>query len=392
MTIRRQRKARSAGGERSCAGCRPVRAVALAIAAAAALAIGGCGGSDEAAAGKVRTYYIAADEVAWDYAPQGRDMITGKPFGEDAQVFVKRGRDRIGRVYLKSVFRRYTDKMFDQRAPVPERWRHLGVLGPQIHAEVGDTIRLVFKNNTREPAGVHPHGVFYAKDSEGSPYDDGTSGADKRDDAVKPGATHTYVWKVPERSGPASGDESSVAWMYHGHADEVKDTYAGLMGPLIVTRKGMARANGSPKDVDRELFSLFMVLDENQSPYLQRNIRRYAREPSAVDVDDEDFAESNLMHSINGYVYGNGPEIELRRGEMVRWYTMSMGTEVDLHTPHWHGNTVTADGGHRTDVVSLLPASMAMADMQPDDPGTWLFHCHVNDHIIAGMSTRYTVR
>jgi hephaestin len=29
--------------------------------------------------------------------------------------------------------------------------------------------------------------------------------------------------------------------------------------------------------------------------------------------------------------------------------------------------------------------------MEPDDRGTWLFHCHVNDHIIAGMSTRYRI-
>nr|WP_241990758.1 multicopper oxidase domain-containing protein [Cryobacterium gelidum] len=27
-----------------------------------------------------------------------------------------------------------------------------------------------------------------------------------------------------------------------------------------------------------------------------------------------------------------------------------------------------------------------------DDVGTWLFHCHVNDHITAGMLTRYRVR
>jgi len=367
-------------------------AIALALTSLAAIAAAGCGSSEKTAAGQVRTYYIAADEISWDYAPQQRDMITGRRFGEDANVFVKRGRDRIGHVYRKSVFRRYTDKTFGQRSAMPARWRHLGVLGPAIEAEVGDTIRVVFKNNTRLPASMHPHGVLYAKDSEGAPYDDGTVGADKRDDRVAAGDTHTYVWKVPERSGPADGDESSVAWMYHGHVDEVADTNSGLMGPLIVTRKGMARADGSPKDVDREIFSLFMVIDENQSLYLQRNVRRYARNPGSVDIDDEDFQESNLMHSINGYVYGNGPQITLRRGEMVRWYTMSMGTEVDLHTPHWHGNTVTADGGHRSDVVSLLPAAMAMADMRPDAPGTWLFHCHVNDHIIAGMSTRYTVR
>jgi hephaestin len=69
---------------------------------------------------------------------------------------------------------------------------------------------------------------------------------------------------------------------------------------------------------------------------------------------------------------------------------MGMGTEVDLHTPHWHGNDVTVNG-MRTDVVNLLPAAMVVADMVPDDVGTWLLHCHVNDHIAAGMVTRYRV-
>ena len=34
---------------------------------------------------------------------------------------------------------------------------------------------------------------------------------------------------------------------------------------------------------------------------------------------------------------------------------------------------------------------MVTADMVPDDPGTWLFHCHVNDHISAGMLVRYRI-
>jgi len=42
-------------------------------------------------------------------------------------------------------------------------------------------------------------------------------------------------------------------------------------------------------------------------------------------------------------------------------------------------------------VVSLLPAGMVIAGMVPDDPGPWLFHCHVNDHTAAGMLTRYRV-
>jgi hephaestin len=74
----------------------------------------------------------------------------------------------------------------------------------------------------------------------------------------------------------------------------------------------------------------------------------------------------------------------------VRWYLMGMGTEVDLHTPHWHGQTATVIG-MRTDVTSLLPGTMIVADMEPDEPGAWLFHCHVNDHISAGMSALFDV-
>ena len=262
---------------------------------------------------------------------------------------------------------------------------------PKCTPTLGDTIKVVFKNNCSIPASMHPHGVLYAKNAEGAPYDDGTSGKDKLDDAVPPGGTFTYVWKVPDRAGPGPDDGSSVMWMYHSHVDEVSDTYAGLMGPIEITSRGMARPDGSPKDVDRQIFVLFSVMNENQSPFLTENIHRFAKPPFPKDPDaDDDFDESNLMHSINGYVFGNQPMITMKKGERVRWYVMSMGTEVDLHTPHWHGNDVVANG-MRTDVVSLLPATMVVADMVPDDPGIWLFHCHVNDHIRAGMLTRYQV-
>jgi len=336
------------------------------------------------------TYYIAADEVAWDYAPTGSNQITGEPFGEQENVFVASGPQRIGRVYLKSLYREYTDATFTTLKPRPPQWQHLGLLGPVIRAVVGETIRVVFKNNTRFEASMHPHGVRYLKDSEGAPYADGTSGGDKSDDAVPRGGTHTYIWEVPERAGPGPADPSSVLWMYHSHVDEPGDTNAGLVGPIIVTAPGMARADGTPTDLDRELITMFTVFDENRSPYLSANIERYTGRPPTVKPDDEEFVESNLMHSINGYVYGNLPGLTMNLGQRVRWYVLGLGTEVDLHTPHWHGNTLLFNGV-RTDVAELLPASMKVLDMVPDDPGTWLYHCHVNDHIDAGMLALYTV-
>jgi hephaestin len=340
--------------------------------------------------GTVRRYFIAADQVRWDYAPAARNLITGKAFSDDESVFVQNGPDRIGSTYLKSLYREYTDASFTHLKPRPAEWEHLGDLGPVIRAEVGDTIEVVFKNQTPFPASIHPHGVFYAKSSEGAPYADGTSGTDKADDRVAPGDSVTYHWSVPERAGPGPMDASSIMWMYHSHVDEAADTSAGLMGPMIITAKGKARADGSPKDVDREVVANFEVDDENASRWAGRNIAAFPGNPKSVDPDDDGFVESNLMHSINGFVYGNLPGLTMKVGERVRWYVMAMGTEVDLHTPHWHGNTVTWMG-MRTDVVSLMPAQMIVADMVPDDPGVWQYHCHVADHIAAGMQALYTV-
>lgn len=346
----------------------------------------------EAAAARTRTYYIAADEVEWNYAPTGSNQITGEAFDDTANVFVQSGKDRIGSTYIKALYREYTDASFTTLKPIAPEWKHLGLMGPAIHAEVGDTIVVVFKNNANYPFSVHPHGVFYQKDSEGAPYSDGTSGNKKNDDAVPPGGTHTYTWLVPERAGPGPMDPSSILWSYHSHSDEVADTNAGLIGPMIITRKGMAKPDGSPIDVDREFVTLYSVMDENSSLYLDQNIQIFTGVPSSVNPDDEDFGESNLMHSINGYVFGNMPlnAMTAKKGERVRWYVMGMGTEVDLHTPHWHGNTLLWSG-MRMDMVELLPMSMKVLDMQPDDVGTWLFHCHVNDHLTAGMVTRFVV-
>lgn len=339
----------------------------------------------------VRQYFIQAEEAVWDYAPDGKDLVAGTPFGEDAAVFTRRSPASIGSKYRKALFRGYTDATFAEPLDQGERWEHLGNLGPVIHAEVGDTVEVVLRNDTRRAVSLHPHGLRYDKGSEGAPYADGTTGdQDRGDDAVAPGESRTYRWEVPERAGPGEHEGSSTMWMYMSHTREVADQYAGLLGPIIVTREGLAREDGTPKDVDRELIANFMVGDENASPYLGKNVRALRGGGRSVDREDEGFVESNLMHAINGYVFANGPGFHAEEGEKVRWYLMGMGTEVDMHTPHWHGATTTIMG-MRTDVASLLPGAMVVADMQPDAAGAWLFHCHVNDHISAGMSALFEV-
>ena len=98
----------------------------------------------------------------------------------------------------------------------------------------------------------------------------------------------------------------------------------------------------------------------------------------------------NFRSSINGYMYGNMPLMTMKKGERVRWYVTTIGMGFNFHTPHWHGNVVM-QAGHRTDVIALSPAQMETVDMVPDDPGTWMYHCHVDDHMEAGMMVLYKV-
>ncbi len=346
----------------------------------------------------------SADEVDWDYAPDGVNKMMGMKFEGYSKIFTERGPHRIGSVYRKAIYREYTDETFTQLKPRPAEWEHAGILGPILRAEVGDTIKILFKNNATRPYSMHPHGVFYDKDSEGAPYDDGTSGADKEDDAVPPGKTHIYTWKVPERAGPGPNDPSSIVWLYHSHANEMKDVETGLVGAMIVTRRGMADADGKPKDVDREFVCLFMLFDENISWYLDHNIQTFTSDPKELTSSNSlqwmtegnfsglgtGFAIANAKFAINGYIYGTGPMMTMKKGERVRWYLVALGEQFSVHTPHWHGNVVLHDG-KRTDVVPLMQAQMVTVDMVPDNPGIWMFHCHIDDHMEAGMATLYKV-
>ena len=237
--------------------------------------IAGCSPQEsEQPDGVVRTFYIAADEVEWDYVPNGKNAMDGLPLSEQVPIWAQGRPYLLGSKFKKAIYREYTDETFSTLKPRAPEWEHLGMLGPMIRAEVGDTIKIVFRNNAAFPASMHPHGVFYEKSSEGALYKDGTEGKDKEDDGVPTGGTYTYTWEVPKRAGPsAASGLSSAFWMYHSHVNERRDVNSGLMGAMIITARGMAREDLSPKDVDREFVVGFMTVLETQSWYIDENVR-----------------------------------------------------------------------------------------------------------------------
>lgn len=343
--------------------------------------------------GQTRTYYVAADPVDWDYAPAGLDVMMGHPL--DSSLFaIRNGPDTaFARVMRKAIYREYTDSSFTTLKARPPEWEHLGIMGPVFRGAVDDTIVVVFRNNTHFPASMHPHGVFYDKRSEGAMYDDGSQGDDKHDDGVPPGEVHHYVWPIPERAGPGPADPTSIVWAYHSHHDERRDVYSGLIGAMIVTARGQANPDGSPRGIDREFISLFAAFDENTTHYSAENRRRFTGDTIVVGpagpVRFFDFG----YHTINGLMFGNQPlsSMRMQEGDRVRWYVLSSTGFNDFHTPHWHGGTVLIDQ-KRTDVADLGgPLLMVTADLEADNPGIWMFHCHFAEHMVEGMGTRFEI-
>ena len=322
-----------------------------------------CTSSAEAA---TREYWIAAEKVEWNYAPSGQNLI--RP---------AMGLDVWGKalVYEKYRYIQYTDNTYTTEVEQPV-W--MGILGPQLHAVEGDGVRVHFLNRADKPLSIHVHGLQYDEANEGA--DMKGSGA-----AVPPGGKFTYHWEADSDAAPGPNDPSSIVWLYHSHVDAVTEVYDGLIGTIVVTKKGMERSMNDPrpKDIDKAFTTLFLVFDENGRPIVNSG-------QSAEYDSPEEAEEGNLKHAINGYIFGNLQGLEVAQHDKVRWYLIGLGTEVDMHTAHWHGQTVL-NAGKRTDVVELLPGTMVTVDMTAKTPGNWLYHCHVADHITAGMNTRWRV-
>ncbi|KAG2222171.1 hypothetical protein INT45_007188 [Circinella minor] len=331
---------------------------------------------------KLRHYYITAEEIAWDYAPTGRDNLVDLPLeeSEHASRYCSHNSSRIGRVYTKVMYKQYLDPEYKRLAPHDPV---LGFVGPVLRAEAGDQFRIHFWNRASRPYSLHPYnGDLASKAPPGV--------------AIEPDERFEYVWDVPENA-------TNALWAYMSRASPLADVHSGLLGPVVIYEAGMLQrpTPGSPekpKDVDQEVFTFMTITDENLSHYLKQSaeaagvsLTSSVSEEEGNLIGNPSFMESNRMYHINGFVYNNNPELHVYWGERVRWYVLSFGLgDDDPHTAHWHGATLL-NQGHRVDVVDLMPISFQTLDMMPDNEGQWLFHCHVTQHFDAGMTAFYQV-
>jgi FtsP/CotA-like multicopper oxidase with cupredoxin domain len=283
------------------------------------------------ALGAVRHYWVAATPVSWNVIPNGRDAIMGDTYAPSETVFPT------------IVYRRYTRGWKRQISnATPRSEPRTSIPGPLIHARVGDRIVVHFKNLDTvfdQPHSMHFHGVEYRPSSDGA-YVPGFSG---RDGDVKPGQTWTYRLRA--------GRHSAGVWPYHDHSPSMEQSIAGgLFGTLSI----LGRHDRRP---DRE----FVVY----------------------------FEDTRGFKTIDGRAFvGNTPVMKARVGDLVQWDVLALGSEH--HTFHVHGHRWLENAIPR-DTKTLGPAESFRIRWREDAPGTWLYHCHVEQHMMHGMIGIYRV-
>jgi hypothetical protein len=91
------------------------------------------------------------------------------------------------------------------------------------------------------------------------------------------------------------------------------------------------------------------------------------------------FTEVSFV-AINGFVFGNLPELSTCAQKHVAWHLFGIGNEVKVHTAFFHGQMLT-NRGHCTDTAHIFPATFVTTEMLPQGPVTWLISCQVNHHL-----------
>jgi FtsP/CotA-like multicopper oxidase with cupredoxin domain len=223
-------------------------------------------------------------------------------------------------------------------------WGYNGqVPGPLIRLKVGDRVQFVVKNELPQDTVIHWHGLAVPN------AEDGVPGITQK--PIPPGGRFTYRFKVtPQMAG---------THLYHTHVNESFQMDQGLHGILIV--------------------------DPAVPPKTTYDVEAFY-EMASFKVGGSD--QENVF-TLDGKAFPEAPVLKVPLGARVLLRLVNASAENE-HVMHLHGYTfriVALDGNplehpFSANTVNLGPSQTADLAFTANNPGLWMFHCHILDHII----------
>ncbi len=244
---------------------------------------------------------------------------------------------------------------------IVDAWSYNGMVpGPTIKVDVGDTVSVIFNNETPMGSDIHWHGLPVPNGQDGvSPY---------TQEPVKSGESFTYEFTL---------EEPMIA-MYHAH-----------MHSQISVPNGM--------------FAAFIV-GENPIPY--------GETISGITIpEDLVLAEEIPMVindagviglTLNGKSFPATAPMVLAEGEWASVHYYNEG--LTAHPMHLHGfpqlvyakDGIPLDYPYWADTINVAPGERYSVLFQGSMPGVWVWHCHILTHVesedgLFGMATAVIV-
>ena len=225
--------------------------------------------------------------------------------------------------------------------------------GPTIQVIQGDRVRLVVDNHLPEPTSMHWHGFEIPHSMDGGP---GIS-----QDSIKPGGRFIYEFTLNQQG----------TYFYHSHM--AMQEMFGMLGAFIMHPKNAC----SPR-VDKDFVYMlqeYAVLPNNTVPNTMN-------------------MEFNWL-VLNGKAGPAVTPMVIRLGDRVRIRIVNLG--MDHHPMHLHGHTfyITGTEGGRIPESAWYPGNTVLVgvaqardiEFVANNPGDWMFHCHLPHHMMNQMSS-----
>ena len=244
---------------------------------------------------------------------------------------------------------------------IVDAWTYNGMVpAPMIRVDVGDRVRVVVDNQLPMGTDVHWHGIPTPNDMDGV--------APLTQPLIEPGETFVYEFEASRAS----------IGMYHAHHHGQMQVPNGLFGVFIIGDTPLPSGQTVsgieiPDDMEVAL-EIPMVLNDAGVIGLSLNGKSFpATQPYVGKVGDwvvaHYYNEGLLIHPMHQHQF---PQLVFAKDG------------IPLDNPYW------------ADTVAVAPGERYSVLYQLEDPGVWVWHCHILTHVereegMFGMVTAWIV-
>ena len=242
-----------------------------------------------------------------------------------------------------------------------EAWTYNGMVpGPYIKVDLGDKLRFDVTNELPMGTDVHWHGIRTPNSMDGvAPY---------TQDLIKNGETFTYEFEAVKKA----------VGIYHAHVHGQTAVPNGMLGIIQIGDVDLPRGrtiSGVEIPADLEIAQeIPMVLND----------------------------AGTIGLSLNGKSFPATTPVVANQGDWILVHYANEGLQSHPMHQHQFDQLVVAKDGipldnpYFADTVNVAPGERYTVLMHADRPGTWVWHCHILNHVeredgMFGMATAMVV-